>query len=477
MTEQQVKEIVVRALKLGSETNNIEFEDACGGFPRDTWKSISSFSHRPNGGYIVFGVKEDRSEGKTQFTVVGIGDSSVIQEKMGDMCNAATSIVIRPEYFFFEIDNLPLLAAYVPECPDQFKPCYYKPVGMPNGAFVRDGNTDRKITDDEMRRFLDNAKLSKFDASKAEGASLGDISTEKIYELLVRMGERTKREASSADVDFELLKNLGIADNFDGNESPTVAGFLIFSKSKPQFKRAFDRYKIRCVRFKGSSVATEIIDSADLDGTLDEHINEIQKFVLKNIRKGAEIIGTKRVERYEYPEKAIREIVANAVIHRDYKITETYTQVNVFEDRIEVFNPGCLPPGVTVENIRDAQVSRNEIIAARLKDLDYLEEYGRGIDIVFNEMGKWNLLPPVFKNTTNSFKVILPGPKLSDLNTRQFKIWEHLVEKKKVTAKACELILSDVPRQTINYDLSKMQGMGLIHKIGSTVDAYYESNF
>lgn len=172
MNEEQVKVLIIRALKLGSETNNVEFKDARGGFPRDTWKTISSFSHRPNGGYIVFGVKEDRSEGKTQFTVVVVGDVSLVQEKMGDMCNTGMSVVIRPEYFSFEIDNAPLLAAHIPECPDQFKPCYYKSVGMPNGAFVRDGNTDRKITDEEMRRFLDNAKLSKFDASKAEGASL-----------------------------------------------------------------------------------------------------------------------------------------------------------------------------------------------------------------------------------------------------------------------------------------------------------------
>ncbi|MFZ2970770.1 MAG: ATP-binding protein [Minisyncoccia bacterium] len=477
MTEQQVKEIVIRALKLGSETNIVEFKDARGGPPKDTWKSVSSFSHRPTGGYIVFGVKEDRGEGKTQFTVVGVSDASMLQEKIGDLCNVAMSVVVRPEYFLFEIENLQLLAAYIPECPDQFKPCYYKPVGMPNGAFVRDGNTDRKITDEEMRRFLDNAKLSKFDASKAEGISLEDLSTGKIYDLLVRMGERTKRNTNSADVDFELLKNAGIADDFNGNRCPTIAGFLIFAKGKPQLKRAFNRYKVRCVRYKGSNVATEIIDSTDLDGTLDEHINEMQKFVLRNIRKGAEIVGTKRVERYEYPEKAIREIIANAVIHRDYKITETYTQVNVFEDRIEVFNPGCLPPGVTVENIRDAQVSRNEIIAARLKDLDYLEEYGRGIDIVFNEMGKWGLLQPLFKNTTNSFKVILPGPRLSRLNGRQLRVWEYIVERKKVTAKDCEQILPDTPRQTINYDLAKMKDFGLIHPEGKSVGTYYEPNF
>ncbi|MFH1712812.1 MAG: ATP-binding protein [Candidatus Jacksonbacteria bacterium] len=477
MTEEQVKNIVVHALKLNSETNNIEFKDARGGFPRDTWKSISSFSHRPNGGYIVFGVSEDRIQSKTKFTVVDVRDSSSVQEKMGDMCNTGMSVVIRPEYFLIKIDNMTLLAAYIPESPDQFKPCYYKSVGMPNGAFVRDGNTDRKITDEEMRRFLDNAKLSKFDASKAEDTTLNDLSMEKIYDLLVRMGERTQRETSSADIDFELLKNLGLADEFDGNRYPTVAGFLIFAKIKPQSKRAFNRYKIRCVRFKGSNVTTEIIDSADLDGTIDEHINGMQKFVLRNIRKGAKIIGTKRVERYEYPEKAIREIVANAVIHRDYKITETYTQVNVFEDRIEVFNPGCLPPGVTVKNIRDAQVSRNEIIAARLKDLDYLEEYGRGIDIVFNEMEKWRLLPPLFKNTTNSFKVILPGPKLSQLNDRQLRIWEYLVERKKITAKDCEQILPGSPRQTINYDLAKMKNFGLIHLVGKSVGTYYEPNF
>src|SRR3989338_7509789 len=242
-----------------------------------------------------------------------------------------------------------------------------------------------------MRRFLDNAKLSKFDSTQALDTNLDELSVSKIYDLLTRMGQRTKRDARIEEIDFDLLKNLGIADKFDSGNFPTVAGFLIFSNEKPQFKRSFNRYIVRCVKYKGSNVATDIIDKADIDGTLNEQIDAIQKFILRNIRTSAQIVGTKRVDRYEYPEKAIREIVANAVIHRDYRITETYTQVNIFEDRLEVFNPGCLPPGVTVDNIRDAQVSRNEIIAARLKDLDYLEEYGRGIDIVFTEMKKSKL--------------------------------------------------------------------------------------
>jgi ATP-dependent DNA helicase RecG len=475
MDESQVRQIIEEAIKLGSETSSVEFKDARGGFPKDTWKTVSAFSHRPSGGYIVFGVKEDRTNNTIEVT--GTDHVAMLQERMGDLVSAHMSVVIRPEYFPMSINGKAVLVVYIAECPDQFKPYYYKAVGMPNGAYVRDGNTDRKITDEEMRRFLDNAKLSKFDSTQASDTKLDELSVPKIYELLARMGQRTKRDARIEEIGFDLLKNLGIADTFTGGNFPTVAGFLIFAKDKPQLKKSFNRYVVRCVKYKGSNVATDIIDKADIDGTLNEQIDAMQKFILRNIRTSAQIVGTKRVERYEYPEKAIREIVANAVIHRDYRITETYTQLNIFEDRLEVFNPGCLPPGVTVENIRDAQVSRNEIIAARLKDLDYLEEYGRGIDIVFTETERWGLLPPIFKNTTNSFKVILPGEKLSQLNDRQFRIWDYLVEYKKITATTCAEMLPDVSRATINNDLSKMQELGLIHSTGASYYTYYEPNF
>ena len=104
---------------------------------------------------------------------------------------------------------------------------------MPNGAYVRDGNTDRKITHDEMLRFLDNAKLSKFDSTQAPDTQLSDLSEKKIYNLLTRMGQRTNRETHIDEIAFDLLKNLGIADIFDGKNFPTIAGFLIFANEKP----------------------------------------------------------------------------------------------------------------------------------------------------------------------------------------------------------------------------------------------------
>lgn len=474
MTDQDIIKLIEMATKFNSETDRIEFKDARGGFPKNTWRTVSSFSQKPGGGVIVFGGVDDKINKK--ITLVGVNNIAELQEKFSNI-NNLMSFTIRPEYHILQYNKFNLLAIVVLECPAQFKPCHYKPAGLSKGSYIREGNTDRMMTEGEIRDLISRSKKLKIDKFKAEGVGLEYLDREKINQLLLKSGKQTNRVDANHTPTFEVLKNLGVADEFDGTKVPTLGGFLIFARdNNPQFFQAFSRYIIRCVRYKGPTVSSDIIDSADIKGTLDFQIDEMQKFVLRNIKKSALVIGAKRVERYEYPEKAIREIVANAVIHRDYQITETYTQVNVFENRMEVFNPGCLPPGVTIENIKDAQVSRNEVIAAVLKDMGYLEEYGRGIDIVFDKMAKWGLMRPIFKNTANSFKVILLGEELSKLNERQVKIWDYLIENKRITAKGCEKLLEGIPRPTINRDLRVMQKINLIHPIGESVSTYYELN-
>lgn len=201
----------------------------------------------------------------------------------------------------------------------------------------------------------------------------------------------------------------------------------------------------------------------------------MQQFILRNIPLKAKIEGTKRIDQYEYPEEAIRELVANAVIHRDYMVTETYTQVNVFSNRIEISNPGNLPPGVTIDNIKDSQFSRNEIIATILKDMEYLEEYGRGINIVFSKMREWQLLDPIFKNMSNSFRVVLLGEMFKELNERQVGIWNALQDRKQITSKECKILFSNVSKATIALDLNKLEDVGLIESKGASYNTYYEA--
>jgi predicted HTH transcriptional regulator len=457
-----------------TETDSIEFKDAREGFPRSIWNSISAFSHKPHGGIIVFGIKEDRENHNIE--VVDHLDLALLQEKLSNFLSQEIVNCGEHEIILFDFEGKKLLALLIKETPDEKKPCYYKDLGLPKGACIREGNVSRTITDEEMKLFIRNASIFKFDRTKAIGTSREDLKDNKIIEFLKKSAERIGRTENIFDLSLDVLRNLGILDIYDGKWFPTVAGLLIFGNNPQQFTN-FTRYVVRAVRYQGNTVATEIIDRQDISGNLDEQINTMQAFILRNISQKSQIIGTKRVDRYEYPEEAIRELVANAVIHRDYQITETYTQINIFSNRIEISNPGNLPPGVTVDNIKEAQFSRNEFIARILKDMDYLEEYGRGIDIVLSKMKEWDLLEPIFKNTSNKFSVILFGQSFKELNSRQIKIWQILQERKRITTLDCMKIFPDVSRATLNNDLNKLVRLELIIQRGTSNTTFYMSNY
>jgi ATP-dependent DNA helicase RecG len=470
MTDEEIVKKIKYGLEIKSELSDLEFKQSSKSIPNDIWRTISAFSNRRGGGLVVFGVDQSKNE------ITGCSDLDFMQTKLTECFNDKMSFVLRPEYHVIEIDSKTVLAVYVPECPKDYMPCYFKPVGLPNGAYIREGNTSRRITDNEFRTYVATSKEFQFDRSEAREANKEDISLPKVISLLKQSESEIQRGASH-EVNDIVLENLGILALIDGEYKPTVGGYLIFSNNPPQNKSPYDRYVVRCVRYAGSDPSSAIIDSADIKGTLDTLIDESYKFVLKNISKKAVVIGTKRVERYEYPEEAIRELIANAIIHRDYKIIETYNQIRIFQDRIEITNPGSLPPGVTVENIKEAQFSRNSMIAARLKDLRYLEEYGRGIDIVIKKMQEWRLPSPLFRNSVNSFEAILLGEKYKDLNDRQLKLIDVLLLKNRLTVHDCQKILKGIPRATINTDLKKLRDLGVLVANGASVNTYYTLAF
>ena len=102
-----------------------------------------------------------------------------------------------------------------------------------------------------------------------------------------------------------------------------------------------------------------------------------------------------------------------------------------------------------------------------------MEEYGRGVDIVFNKMEDWDLSPPLFRNSVNRFEAILLGPKYRQINQRQMKIIDYLLLKKELTIKDCIKIFKHVPRATLSVDLKKLKLLGLILQKGSSSNAYY----
>lgn len=470
MTKDEIIKKIKYGLEISSELSDLEFKTSTSNVPNDIWRTISAFANRRGGGLVVFGVDQQKNE------ITGCVNLDFMQTKLTQYFNDKMSFVLRPEYHVINFEDKAILAVYIPECPKDYMPCYFKSVGLPNGAYIREGNTSRKITDNEFRTYVATSKEFQFDLSEARNATKEELSIPKVVALL-EQSELELQRGASHEVDDSILENLGIVARFDANYKPTIGGYLVFASDLPQSKSPYDRYIVRCVRYAGSDPASKIIDSADIKGTLDVQIDESYKFVLKNISKKAEIVGTKRVEKYEYPEEGIRELIANAIIHRDYKIIETYTQIRVFQDRIEITSPGSLPPGITVDNIKDAQFSRNSMIAARLKDLRYLEEYGRGIDIVFKKMQEWNLPLPLFRNSVNNFEAILLGEKYRDINNRQARIIDVLLLKNRLTMHDCQKILRGTPRATINSDLKKMKELNILIPKGASVNTYYTLAF
>ncbi len=464
------------ALADRTEVHDVEFKDARGGVPQKLWETVTSFSLMPGGGIIVFGVTDDRATNTIE--VVGGLSLHDLQEGISNYYRDKMERVGVPEMVILTIQNERLLVLKVPEAPVENRPPYLKSKGLPDGACIRDGITDRRMTYDEMAAFIRDSSVNfKYDQMRAESVQITDLNQGKMEDFFRRSAVRAGRPTASNTPTDSLMINAGIAGDFTGSILPTFSGFMIFATDNPQDLQPYSRYIIRCVRYQGSDVASPIIDRLDLGGTLDNQITGIMGFLLRNIPLQSRIVGTKRVDTYEYPEEALRELVANAVIHRDYTVTETYTQINIFSNRIEISNPGNLPPGITVDTIRDSQFSRNQNIAAILRNLDFLEEYGRGIDIVYSKMDELSLLPPIFKNSANSFKVILLGSAFGALNARQVEIWHKLQEVSRLTARQMVDMFHPTSRPTINSDIRKLLDLELIVSRDSGYNTYYEARF
>ena len=476
MSDVNFKNLISHALKHNTETDKVEFKDARGGIPSDIWRPITAFSNTPGYGLIVFGVAEDKKTRK--YSIVGNNNINESQEKILERlkeiknCGAHKLEVI-------ELEGLPLIVLYISEVDKESKPSYKDSLGLPKGACIRVGNTNRQLTETELRDFLRYTPLYRYDRTPIRDVGLDGISNKKIDSFLEKSAQRTNRNIASTVAQQKVLKNLGILVNNDKGEIvPSLAGYLLFAEENPQNTANLERYITRCIKYAGKSASTPIISSEDIFGTLDAQVELAYNFVLKNINFGSYIVNAKRLDRYEYPEDAIREVLANAIVHRDYIITGTYTQVVIYSDRVEISNAGKLPPGITVQNLKDSQFSRNEVIANIMRELSFMEEFGRGIDLVYARMSEYGLVEPLFKNTSNMFKVTLLGESYKDLNPRQIYIWHYLQDKNKASiSNIQEDLFPNLGRSTLNRDLKQLVEMELISQKGSSSSTYYEPKY
>lgn len=343
--------------------------------------------------------------------------------------------------------------------------------------YGRSGDRNRVLSQRQVRRLLVERGDASFESQSPEGATLDDLDADKIARYWRTL------EGMPAQSPEEALLLRGCLTEQNGQLAPTYAGILLFGRKPERFCR---QSEIVAVRYLGEEMSDEFLRE-DIRDPLPEQIRRAEAFVVSHMRRGVRIHGLVREEEAEYPVKAIREAIVNAVAHRDYSIRGDSIRILMFGNRIEFYSPGRLPGHVTVQNIVSERFSRNEAIVQVLSDLGFIERLGYGIDRMISLMTGQGLPVPDFEETANGFKVTLYGHagsfvatqpetskwRLMNLTPRQEKALEYLAEQGRITNRDLQELAPDVSPETIRRDLADLVDKGLLLKIGEKRATYY----
>jgi len=220
-------------------------------------------------------------------------------------------------------------------------------------------------------------------------------------------------------------------------------------------------------REQKSGVDLNIIKDETVRGTLASQIDEVEILVGAKLREFTRLGKDGKFESIpEYPPFAVLEAIVNAVTHRDYGTsTGADIQIKIFEDRIEFISPGNFPRDIRVENILEKHFSRNPKIAAALRDMGYVKEYGEGVDRIFQEMAKLELPPPDY--ISGNGQVILTfvndvdGRELSAQRESQNKL-ESIISKRELTLNEQKVVVYVLENEKVSpAEVAEIIGMSI----------------
>ena len=415
MQTKELINLIDNIVSLKTETNNIEFKKAKDGVPENLYDTLSSFSNT-SGGIIIFGVDE-----KNNYDICGITNPDIFQKKITEQ-SLMMEPKIRPIITICEYDGKIIASAEIPELDVFNKPCYYSGKGKMKGSYIRVGDADLPMTDYEIYSF-DAFKYKTEDELRSKERIEKDIFNEISINSFLDKIISVKPNLINLDRDT-ILKMNGIIDK---NNYPTVCGILNFGKYPQIFSPNLDIVAVRCSTNDygvEDQNGIRFLDNKRLDGTISEMLKLAISFVVNNIKKATKINESGvREDILEYPTKAIREIILNALIHRDYSIhTENEPiRLTIYDDRIEITNPVGLYGRLSLDDLGKVRSDiRNPFIASVLETLEITENRYSGIPTIYAEMKKFGLIEPKFESERGTFKVTLYNLKREDIVNDDF---------------------------------------------------------
>ncbi len=395
MTPAELKKLAKKG-----ESQSLEFKSH---FSNEVIETITAFLNT-RGGTILLGVSDSG-------TIAGLSLTDETTQQWLNEIKTKTTPSITPDIETAQIDEKTVVIIQVKEYP-------IKPVAVKGRYYKRVGNSNHLMRPDEVAQAHYKTFNSSWDYTTDPEHTLADISLTKVKKFISRinMGRKIKIKDSPLQAlkKFNLLRGKRISR----------ACYLLFLRGESLFTA------VELGRFQ---TPTLIKDGDRTKADLFTQVDAVLDFITKHINKEYIITGApQREERWDYPLDALREIVINSIVHRDYSGSTTGI-VKVFDDKIQIYNSGKLPHGLTVPMLlrgEYASAPRNVQVADMFKEAGVIERYGSGIRRIIDDFKAYGLAAPEFKEIGESFVVTVSKAHLPGFhqNTRQNGLAERLVE-------------------------------------------------
>ena len=410
MLEEELEKLAIRVTIQKAESQTIELKSAHQGCPTRLYDSLSSFSNQNEGGVILFGIDE-----KDDFSIKGVYDAQDLQKKVAEQCKQMEPPV-RALFTVCDIDGKKIVSAEIPGVDVDLRPVFYKGVGRIKGSYIRVGESDEQMSEYEVYSYEAFRKRIRDELRTVDDEKFSLINNERISHYLNELKKEKDNLAKSVS-DDDILELMGITKG----GKPTLAGLMCFSIYPQAY---YPQLCITAVALPGteqgiSGINDErFIDNKRITGSIPEMLDSAVDFVRRNSRNITIIDSNgRRIDKPEYPVKAVREAILNALVHRDYS---SYTEnipvrIEMYRDRLEIINSGGLYGNISINELGQVRPdTRNPALANILEVLHYTENRYSGIPTIMNEFASNNFPMPVFSVKHGDFKVVMRNIFYSD---------------------------------------------------------------
>jgi predicted HTH transcriptional regulator len=396
---QHWKNRIAEALASQCEQNDIDFKEDLSENNTRLKEHINALAHCTGGGAFVFGVNARFHKSARNL------NAEDVVARITNLAHDTQEPPLSVEVHNISTNLGKLLCLHI--LPPKTRPVFIKDKSPFGGqaCFKRTGSQTVAMTVEEIRNLLATTQMVSFDEGTVEGGTFSELDFQRLEKAITGFNS----ELGDCKQNRAALIDCGVLAQTASTSNITIAGWLMFAKN-PQSLRPFKNAFIEFQQFRGTTRG-EPLKKTEIRGPLPEQIEIAIDLLMQHMWVLPTIVGVKRQENPSYDRPILREIITNALVHRDYSKMHLPVKIALFTDRLELENPGSLMPGLTELNLIHKRSWRNPLIAERLKAYGFGEMDGQGIDRLFAATHKIHLPAPIFSATDDSVKVTLSGPK------------------------------------------------------------------